>query len=119
MPSAPLRACRVPGCPELSRGSACPGHRRERARVERRPETRERDKHYDTARWRKLRRWFLSLHPTCEDCTQEGKVRAAVDVDHRTPRVERGTDEPENLRALCRSHHSRRTAQQLRDRGLW
>jgi 5-methylcytosine-specific restriction endonuclease McrA len=31
----------------------------------------------------------------------------ATTVDHITPRAEGGTDDPSNLRALCRPHHAK------------
>lgn len=44
----------------------------------------------------------------CEECTAE-----AVDVHHITPRSLLGSDEPENLIALCRADHDRAEADEL------
>lgn len=36
----------------------------------------------------------------------------ATDVDHIIPAHKGGTDEPDNLRSLCRWHHERKTARE-------
>ena len=70
---------------------------------------------YD-ARWRATRRQYLETHVYCEsdDCRQlpEWQRAVATDVDHIDglgPKGQRGHD-PDNLRALCHSCHSKRTA---------
>ena len=66
---------------------------------------------YDTATWRQLRRQQLRAHPLCEECLSIGTARAAVDVDHRVALKDDG--EPfdlANLRSLCHSCHSAKTA---------
>lgn len=63
-------------------------------------------KDYD-AKWRALRLKFLAANPRCVHCRNQ-----ATEVDHIHPIAER----PDlrlvwaNLRALCKSCHSRRTA---------
>lgn len=59
--------------------------------------------------WRKVRRAYLDEHPTCEE---PGCRQPAADVDHVVPLRRGGTNEDENLRALCRRHHSRKTARE-------
>jgi 5-methylcytosine-specific restriction protein A len=63
---------------------------------------------------------FLARHPVCVDPFrvhgQHGEVAAASEVDHITPIDQGGTDDDENLEALCKPCHSRKTAQ--RD-GRW
>lgn len=65
---------------------------------------------YDS-RWEATAKAYLGTHPLCEckpDC-----YALATDVDHIDglgPKGPRGHD-PDNLRALSRSHHSKRTAQ--------
>lgn len=64
---------------------------------------------YDHA-WRALRGRFLATHPACQ---AKGCGRPSAEVDHIAPVRQR----PElrlvwgNLRALCKTCHSRRTAQ--------
>ena len=69
---------------------------------------------YQTLEWRKLRRAKLREAPICEACLMERSTQ----VDHITPH--RGDPalfrDPGNLRALCHSCHSRKTA--MRDGGF-
>ncbi|HTE37526.1 MAG TPA: HNH endonuclease signature motif containing protein [Reyranella sp.] len=68
------------------------------------------DRGYDVA-WRKLRAVFIKQHPVCQ---RVGCNAASIDADH----ILSVRDHPElrlewsNLRALCRSHHSERTARE-------
>lgn len=59
---------------------------------------------YD-AGWQKIRDAYLRDHPFCVVCGHK-----ATDVDHIKPRRAGGTDDDDNLRSLCHSHHSRHTA---------
>lgn len=61
---------------------------------------------YDN-RWRKTRARHLAAHPDCEQCGAP-----ATDVDHIDGLGPLGPagHEPSNLRSLCHSHHSQRTA---------
>lgn len=69
---------------------------------------------YDHA-WRKRRADVLAVRPKCDLCPKR-----ATEVHHRVPKVLGGTDDDANLQALCKSCHSRITAQTkgtLRRRG--
>jgi 5-methylcytosine-specific restriction protein A len=61
---------------------------------------------YCSARWRKFRRWFLSLHPLCADCG-----RPAEEIHHVQPLKQRPdlALAPENALQLCVPCHSKRT----------
>jgi 5-methylcytosine-specific restriction enzyme A len=65
---------------------------------------------YD-ADWRKLRAAFIKQNPMCQ---RVGCTAPSIDADH----IESIADRPDlrltcsNLRALCRSHHSSRTARE-------
>ena len=103
-----LSVCAEPGCPVLTADGRCDAHRASarRASDRRRPNSRARG--YD-ARWQRTRRRYLAAQPWCEEpgCTEQ-----ATDVDHVDglgPTGPAGHD-PANLRALCHSHHSQRTA---------
>lgn len=63
--------------------------------------------------WRRLRLWYLSRHPLCEDCEDRGRIRPATEVHHIVP-IDSCPDvggkrklayDPRNLRALCKDCH--------------
>lgn len=57
---------------------------------------------------------FLSRHPLCAHCSEEGKVTVATEVDHIIPLHQGGLDEWENLQGLCHEHHADKTAKEMR-----
>jgi 5-methylcytosine-specific restriction protein A len=70
---------------------------------------------YNLRAWRNLRRAYLAAHPLCARCAREGRVTAAAEVHHIEPiavRPERRLDWS-NLEGLCKTHHSRETAQDV------
>ncbi len=79
------------------------------------PKPRRTDGFYQTTRWRKLRRYALSREPLCRDPFGEhaewSEVVSATEVDHIVPRRVRRKLELslENLQALCKRCHSRKT----------
>jgi 5-methylcytosine-specific restriction protein A len=100
------QACSNPTCPHLATRGLCPKCRREQREAydRRRPGARARG--YDR-RWERTRKAFLAAHPDCELCPAP-----ATDADHRDglgPNGPAGHDFS-NLRALCHSCHSARTA---------
>jgi 5-methylcytosine-specific restriction protein A len=104
-----ISVCAEHGCPELTDERFCERHTKDyfREHESRRPSASS--KGYD-AQWRKTRQEFLRAYPVCQD--ERGCVAKATDVDHidgEGPRGPRGHDWT-NLRALCHSHHSKRTA---------
>jgi 5-methylcytosine-specific restriction protein A len=62
--------------------------------------------------WQKLRLVILNRDPFCLFCQRENKLTASTQVDHIKPISERPDLrlDPANLRGLCESCHSRRTA---------
>lgn len=44
----------------------------------------------------------------------EGKLRPAKQVDHKLPKFEGGTDDDENLQAICVTCHQAKTAAEAR-----
>jgi 5-methylcytosine-specific restriction protein A len=118
MPYKNLKACAMPGCPALVRdGRYCPDHegRVERAYDRGRGSSAQRG--YGS-RWRRLRAMYLHEHPVCADPfgVHGSQVVMATEVDHQVPRFRGGEDTEENLQALCKACHSRKTA--LKD-GRW
>lgn len=67
-------------------------------------------------KWRAARRVFLSLHPYCAYCREEGRIRPAVDVDHIKPH--KGDPilfwDESNWQGLCKHHHQSTKAREER-----
>lgn len=109
MASKPLRPCRHPGCPELTREGWCEKHRpKHQRRI-------SADWHgwYNLPIWTKrLRPQHLLAEPFCRACAKEGKRTRAEVVDHVQPF--RGDwdlfTDPSNLQSLCKYHHDQKTA---------
>ena len=105
VPFKPKRPCSVPGCPAIAEvGSRCAAHAREYKVKTETPRASSWRLGYDTE-WRKLRVAFLRRHPVCEMCGEP-----ATQVDHIVPKSRGGGNEWENLQALCRRHHSAKSA---------
>ena len=106
MPYKPKRPCSHPGCPRLTDGRYCEVHAKEAARTYERhrrdPETHKRYGHS----WRKARKAFLAGHPFCELCRTHGRLTEATVAHHIKAARQGGTDDGENLMALCNSCHS-------------
>ena len=64
--------------------------------------------------WAQLRRLVLNRDGQRCTWTTNGErcTERATDVDHIIPASQGGTDELDNLRALCRWHHERKTARE-------
>lgn len=66
-----------------------------------------------STRWRKLRQEWITRHPLCERCKEEGRTVAATEVHHTVPVLkgssamerERLAYDPANLQSLCRNCH--------------
>ena len=116
MPWAALYPCSYPGCPNLVKnGYRCELH----AKQEQHQYDQERGSSSQRgygARWRRLRKLFLASNPLCVDCLEEHIIRSATEVDHILPKSQGGADDWDNLQALCKSHHSQKTA---RKDGRW
>jgi len=109
-----LRPCSVPGCPNIAvQGGRCQVHARDSRRRYEVMRASASERGYGS-RWRKIRAQFLKVHKWC---AWPGCSKLAVDVDHILPRAKGGTDDWDNLQALCHEHHSRKTATQ--DGGGW
>ena len=114
MPTAPPSPCTYPGCHQLSDSARCAEHTR--AYNRRRGSASKRG--YGR-RWQRTRAAQLQREPWCRECRREGYTRPATQVDHIVPKARGGTDDPSNLQSLCGSHHSRKTALELREDGRW
>lgn len=123
MPVAAARPCRHPGCPALVRDGSgyCAAHQGDR-RINR---FADRDRASAAARgygsaWRKLRPVVMARDcGLCQVCRLAGRLTVAVMVDHIKPKAEGGTDDLDNLRAICKACHDVKTqAEAARGRGV-
>lgn len=111
VPRKPKRPCRYPGCSRLTDGQYCEEHRREENtrynKYERDPESNRR---YGRA-WKRVRDRYISGHPLCEECLKQNRITPAEEVHHILPLSQGGTHDTANLMALCKSCHSRISAE--------
>ena len=113
----PLRPCRHPGCPALTRDGYCPKHK---------PAKTERRVSAQWHGWYSLPIWTDNLRPAqllrepwCRECARQGRRVRATDVDHIEPHNgdwQRFTD-PSNLQSLCHGCHSAKTMAESRAKG--
>jgi len=100
----PYRACTV--CGDLVELREYGRHRAAHL-DDRRPSARQRG--YDD-HWERRRDEHLAMEPWCRSHRARGEHVRATDVDHISARRAGGSDDHSNLRSLCKSCHSRRTA---------
>ncbi|MBM7561496.1 HNH endonuclease [Fusibacter tunisiensis] len=112
MPYKPKRPCSYPGCGLLADGGEyCTEHKKI---VMKRYNQYQRDpksnKRYGRA-WKRIRDRYIKAHPLCEECEKNGRIKAAEEVHHILPLSKGGGNETSNLMALCKSCHSKITAE--------
>lgn len=101
MPRKPKKPCSYPGCPNLTENRYCICHK-SMAPV---PAPRIHNSFYYTPEWKKARKEYLEVHPSCICC---GKT--ATIVDHVVPIKDGGSALDErNFQSLCWSCHSRKS----------
>ena len=111
MASKPLRPCKHPGCPELTREGYCPKHKP----THRRRASAEYHGWYLLPVWTDdLRPGQLLREPFCRECARRGIRTTATVVDHIRPH--RGDwalfIDQANHQSLCKSCHDRKTARE-------
>lgn len=47
----------------------------------------------------------------CQRCLAKGRPTPATQVDHIIPKAKGGTDDPENLQAICDECHAEKTSE--------
>lgn len=113
MAHKPLRPCRHPECPALTREGWCLAHK---------PKAAARRESAAWHGWYSLPIWTDALRPAqllrepfCRECAKRGYRTRATDVDH--VKDHKGDwsffTDPANLESLCHSCHSRKTAKDL------
>lgn len=113
MPHAALNGCSYPGCPELANVSQfCDAHSHDDKRETKRDPNKQRlyDRH-----WQKRRKRQLAAYPWCEDCLAESIYEPATEVHHEERHQgDRTKFISSKLISLCKVHHSKRTAKEVR-----
>lgn len=81
----------------------------------------ERQKVYNTKRWKELRELKVQANPLCEECLKEGRITPAQEVHHIKSFCARGLSpeekerrayDYENLMSLCKDcHHKKHDTQ--------
>ena len=113
MAMKPLRPCRHPGCPELTREGYCPKHKPKRAG---RRVSAQWHGWYSLPVWTDdLRPNQLLREPWCRECARRGIHTRATVVDHIQPPRGNWTRfiDRDNLQSLCKSCHDRKTALEM------
>lgn len=115
MARKPLRPCRHPGCPVLTRDGWCDQHKP----APKRRASAEYHGWYFLPIWGKqLRPQQLLREPFCRECAKNGIRTRATVVDHIRPH--RGDWElfcdPTNHQSLCEHHHSQKTLKEQREK---
>jgi 5-methylcytosine-specific restriction protein A len=107
MPYKPKKPCSYPGCPEVTHDRYCDKHKTKASReydsYSRLP---DHDKTYGY-RWRLIRNRYIQKHPLCEECLKAGRFVPADEIHHILPPELGGSNEDENLMALCKSCHTK------------
>ena len=94
--------------------SYCPTHEGKMEKRRQHSYNRFRDpakkKPYNETRWKRFRRWYLAHHPICE---YPGCLEPAREIDHIIPLEQGGAHcNSDNSQALCKPHHSAKTARE-------
>ncbi len=118
MPVSAPKPCKHHGCGALvSDGSGyCARHQEDR-KVGKFADARRGSRHqrgYDYS-WEKKRERILKRdNGLCQPCLKQGRVTAADQVDHITPKAEGGDDDDTNLQSICDTCHKAKTAKEAR-----
>ena len=119
MPYKPKKKCSYPGCHNLTSGHFCDEHARQanrdynKQRLQRDPDAFKRF----GRRWREIRDLYISKHPLCERCLEDGHLVPATEVHHIVDAAKGGGDEDANLMSLCKSCHSSITLSGIKNSG--
>jgi len=108
MPARAHTVCKSRGCSRIT--SSDDGYCERHAGEQRPGSWRGWDPRYDFA-WKRLRAAVLDRDEhLCQPCRRAGRLTLATEVDHVTPRSLGGSESPENMQAICKACHRRKTA---------
>ena len=106
MPYKAKKPCAYRGCRELTSSRYCEAHTKQEAKrynqSDRDPNS---NKRYGRT-WMQIRTAFLSANPLCVMCNREGRLTPAALAHHKVKLADGGSNDWENLQALCSSCHS-------------
>jgi 5-methylcytosine-specific restriction protein A len=107
MPYKPKKPCAHPSCAKLTTGRYCEAHTKQEAkrynRSDRDPDS---NKRYGRT-WKQIRAAFLSANPLCVMCNRDGRLTPSTLAHHKIKLADGGTNDWENMMALCQECHSR------------
>jgi 5-methylcytosine-specific restriction protein A len=112
MPQSAPKPCKVCGTLVHDGTSRCAAHKvRDGTFSDRRRGSRH-ERGYG-AEWTKKRDQIMERDGgLCQTCARAGRVTLAYAVDHKVPKFEGGTDDDENLEAICKPDHVIKTAKE-------
>jgi 5-methylcytosine-specific restriction protein A len=107
VPYKAKKPCASQGCRNLTGGRYCEEHAKQEAKrynqYDRDPNS---NKRYGRS-WARIRAAFLSANPLCERCKRDGRLTPAEMAHHKVRLTDGGTNDWNNLQALCQECHSR------------
>jgi len=106
VPVRPGKVCSHPGCNTLTtaKHGKCKVHRKAHNWEDDKIRGTRTDRGYGW-KWEKIRERIIERDSgMCQVCFRPGNQ-----VDHIIPKAKGGTDEPENLRCICKSCHATKT----------
>ena len=109
----PKKPCSYPNCKELTSERFCLTHKKKYQQDYDKTRESSHRRGYDR-NWRKVRLMVLNEEPLCRECTKEGRITPATEVDHIDGNARNLWRE--NLQPLCKSCHSKKTA---KEQGRW
>ena len=110
MPTRPKSLCRKPGCVQaISSPGFCEKHVKSSDGWSQTNRASPSARGYDW-KWRKTRGRILERDSgLCQLCLEQGLLIPASEVDHIVSRANGGNDDSDNLQAICRSCHKKKT----------
>ena len=106
MPHRPLKPCTFPGCSRLVEKDCCDLHARSKRSFYKAQD--ENRGFYSSAKWQRLRGWFIRRNPLCVLCLRPAEV-----VDHILAIKDGGEALSDaNLQSLCNRCHQRKRGQE-------